>query len=707
MKVELRRCNNIEVGVVEIAEKALNLKYAINGSGKTTVAKAILASINERLGNDKNPLAELTPFKYRNGGASRPEVVGIDHIQSIKVFDDKYINDFVFQTDELLKSSFDIFIRGDAYEQGMKQIDAQVAAMQKALSEDKDIGDLISDFNEISGSFGKETKSGIHGSSGLAKAFKDGNKVRNIPAGLEAYTPYIRHPENYKWVGWQLSGRDFLNVDSGCPYCTSDIKEKRETIKRVGDVYQAKAIENLNKIVSAFSRLNKYFSEDTKAKISEFVECVDGYNDDQAEFLREVKGQIDRLRAKFEKAQRLGFVSLKDVDKVIDGLNDHKIDLSLFVHLQSESTKQKAEIVNTAIEKLLEQAGQLQGMIKKQKLLIENLVRENSAGINAFLQNAGYSYRVTLLEDANGQHRLKLIHNDTDGEISNAKTHLSYGERNAFALVLFMYDVLKANPDLVVLDDPISSFDKNKKYAIVEMLFRTGSGSLREKTVLLLTHDLEPIVDLLVHHPDRFKKPFATFIQNCDGTLTEKEIGRGNVKTFLEIAQENAAAGSHVLNRLIYLRRRLEVDGNKGLAFQVISNVLHKRPAPVIKDGENVRQMTADELRDGTNEIVTTIPEFDYQEVVGFVADDRAMIEAYKKTESNYEKLHLYRVLFDDKEDLISSDVVQKFINEAFHIENDYIYQLNPREFQMVPHFVIAQCDQYVAELANSPTAGC
>jgi ABC-type molybdate transport system ATPase subunit len=44
-----------------------------------------------------------------------------------------------------------------------------------------------------------------------------------------------------------------------------------------------------------------------------------------------------------------------------------------------------------------------------------------------------------------------------------------------------MYDVLKAKPDLIVLDDPISSFDKNKKYAIIDMLFRKEK-SLRGKT---------------------------------------------------------------------------------------------------------------------------------------------------------------------------------------------------------------------------------
>lgn len=700
MQIKLERCNNIETGAVEVIEHTLNLKYAINGSGKTTIARAMLASIQERLGSQKDALTALIPFKYRKDPSVRPEVTGTETIQSVRVFDEKYINEFVFQADELLKGSFDIFIRGHAYEQGMKEIDAQVASMQKALSDDKDVADLIADFNEISSSFGKETKVGINGTSVIAKTFKGGNKVANIPTGLESYKSFIQHSENYKWVKWQLSGNEFVDIGPDCPYCTNDIKEKRETIKRVSEFYEPKSIENLNKIVSAFNRLNKYFSEDTKAKIAEFVECMDGYTADQANYLRIVKEQIDRLHGKFLAAQRLGFSTLKDVDKVMNGLNEHKIDLSLFPHLNSENTTQKAAIVNIVIEKLLGQAGQLHGMVKKQKLLIETLVKEHSAGINAFLLSAGYAYQVVLADDGTGQHRLKLIHREMDGEVSNVKLHLSYGERNAFALVLFMYDVLKSNPDLIVLDDPISSFDKNKKYAIVDMLFQKGGGSLRDKTVLLLTHDLEPVVDIVFHHHKRFKKPFATFLQNDGGILTEKEIGRKNIKTFFELTDENLAADCHTLNKLIYLRRRQEVSGDKGLAFQVISNVLHKRSVPQLIEDVGTRDMTPEELQTGSTAIAEAIPVFDYLTLLDIVTNDRALIELYNATESNYEKLHLYRILFEGKETGIESNVVKKFINEAFHIENDYIYQLNPREFQTVPHFVIKQCDQWVSALA-------
>lgn len=398
-------------------------------------------------------------------------------------------------------------------------------------------------------------------------------------------------------------------------------------------------------------------------------------------------------------AQRLGFSSLKDVGKVIHGLNEHKIDLSLFLHLNSEETKKKADVVNVVIDTLLKQAGQLQHLVQKQKILIERLVKEHSLGINSFLLSAGYAYQVVLADNGAGQHRLKLIHSEMAGEIAEVKSHLSYGERNAFALVLFMYDVLKTNPNLIVLDDPISSFDKNKKYAIVDMLFQKGGGSLREKTVLLLTHDLEPVVDMVIHHSKRFKKPFATFLQNDGGTLTEKEIERENIKTFFEVINDNLAADCHTLNKLIYLRRRQEVAGQKGLAFQVISNVLHKRSTPRLTDEMGDRDMTAEELQDGSSEIGREIPFFNYQALLDIVNDDNAMIELYSVSESNYEKLHLYQILFEGKNVGIDSSVVKKFINEAFHIENDYIYQLNPRQFQTVPHFVIKQCNEFVSAL--------
>ena len=473
----------------------------------------------------------------------------------------------------------------------MKEIDKLVGEMQALLAEDKDIDGLIADFVEISASFGKTTKIGIHGASGIAKALKGGNKVVNIPLGLEAYKEYIRSDVNYKWVKWQLDGNGYIEMTTNCPYCTSDIQEKKPTIKRVSEVYESKSIENLNKIVSVFQRLGDYFSVQAREIITEFVQNVDGYSDEQTDFLREVNTQVDNLAKKFVQAKSMGFSSFKDVDKVIEVLSKFKIDLNLYVHLNSEKTNEKVKIVNGSFDVLIKKAGELQGKINKQKSLIEKLVQENSKGINGFLGNAGYHYKVVLSEDKSGLHKLKLIHKEAKDQLENVKSHLSFGERNAFALILFMYDALRDKPDLVILDDPISSFDKNKKYAIVDMIFQ-GGRSFRDKTVLLLTHDFDPIVDMILHHYDRFAKSHAAFLENKKGILTEIGIKRGNIKTFIEINNENLQTEMPQINKMVYLRRLFELMNSKGLGYNLISNLLHKRVVPNIKDGEIIRDMT-------------------------------------------------------------------------------------------------------------------
>ena len=405
MIIKIQNCNNIDNCGICINENKLNIKYAINGIGKTTLARAILVSVNDRL-NGTNQLAELTPFKAIGNDEITPSIDGTNNIDSVKVFDETYIAEVIFQPDELLKGSFDIFIRDADYEKGMEEIDGLVEEIKTLLSKDKDIEGLIADFNELSGSFGRPTKSGVHGSSALSKALKGGNKVVNIPKGLEVYKDYIQNEDNYKWIKWQLDGKSFIDVTDNCPYCVNDIKQKKATIKKVSEVYEAKSIESLNKIVAVFQRLNKYFSDYTRVVIDGFIKTVDGYSDEQINYLREIKDQIDRLNEKFSNAQHIGFQSFRDVDKVIEELKTFKIDIELYNHLQSDSTKEKVNIVNNSIDGLLLKAGELQGSINRQKILIERLVKENRDEINSFLKNAGYKYNVCLIKDKNGEYKL-------------------------------------------------------------------------------------------------------------------------------------------------------------------------------------------------------------------------------------------------------------------------------------------------------------
>ena len=67
------------------------------------------------------------------------------------------------------------------------------------------------------------------------------------------------------------------------------------------------------------------------------------------------------------------------------------------------------------------------------------------------------------------------------------------------------------------------------------------------------------------------------------------------------------------------------------------------------------------------------------------------IVGAASQAQNNYEKLQGYRIINNENHE---SDVIKKFINELFHIENEYIMQLNPRKYDFVPEHIIVECDR-------------
>jgi len=580
----------------------------------------------------------------------------------------------------------------------MGQIDELVESLRLKLVNDNEVDDLLNDFDALLSGFGKETREGFHKASPLQKGLGSGNKVANVPKDLELYTDYIQSKNNFKWVDWQIKGVNYLDITGNCPYCVAGIDEKVEIIRRVGEVYEPKSIENLNKLVEVFERLGNYFADDTRNQIASFIRNLDGFTPDQIEFLREVKRQIERLRIKFLDAKNLGFRSLKDVDQLAESLKEKKISLEFLSHLDSTRTREKARHVNDMIDGLLDEIGPLQGFINRQKNHIEKVIEKHSVEINGFLRNAGYKYKVSIIENENiGEYQLKLIHNDLNGEVSNVRSRLSYGERNAFALTLFMFDALKSNPDIIILDDPVSSFDKNKKYALMDLLFRRTTG-FRGKTVLLLTHDFEPVIDLIYHHSDRFDNPIVSFLENRKGTISSLPVTKEDVRSFIDVLDSNIENSSSIICKLIHLRRRLEILNEKNFAYELISNLVHKRSEPTTRSDEVERPMTKEEIGIGTSEIRKKIKDFDYKACLKIVLDNQVLLSLYQSEISNYEKLQIYRIMSDGHVSDEPSDIVRKFVNETFHFENDFIYQLDPSKYQTVPQYVIDECDRFIAQ---------
>ncbi len=694
MKIRIANCNNISTGIVSLTEGLLNLKYAINGTGKSTIAKAIESAAKY----DAAALKELTPYSFigDNEEGHQPSVTGVPEDVNIAVFNESYVNQYVFLDDELLKNSFEVFVKTENYEQKLAEINKLIANVRAIFEDNPDLESLLQDLNEFVSAFGNNTRTGIANNGALAKGLSKGNLIQNIPAGLEEFSVFLRDEQNSKWLKWQASGRDFMSLSDNCPFCAGELFPRREKIERIKDEYDAKTIEHLSKILGLVDRLGYYFSEETNRSVRRITQSVQGLSDEQKHYLVEIKGEVDLLYKKLIQLKHLGFDSLKDIDRLADAIPGFKIDMSYFTHLNSEYTNKKVGIINASVDHLIGEVGRLQGAVNRQKQEIRTTVQRYNGEINDFLKNAGYSYTVSIDETSDHSYKLMLKFGEgDDNTVSAVKKHLSYGERNAFALVLFMYQAIYMHANLIVLDDPISSFDKNKKFAILDMLFIRG-GSLRGKTTLLLTHDFEPVIDAVYNHPSFFQgTPAATFVENKLGVLTEKTITADDIKSFIQLANENIDSAEHPVIKSIYLRRLTEVVNGKTMAWHLLSNLFHKRGTPTI--GQD--RMSQEQIEEAMATILKYIPKFDYERILQSVLNRAEMIDLYRRSKSNYEKLQIYRLLYDATNE---NHVVRKFINETYHVENNYLFQLNPIMFNTIPNYIIAECDRTLTnELAQ------
>lgn len=690
MNIKIRNCNNIEDGEFTIAKGRLNIKYAINGTGKSTIAKAFEAFIN----NDETKIKELVPFKFYNtGNRPNPELQNIDTFNSIAVFNEKYIENYIFQPNELIKNSFEIFVKTSDYDVHIQKIESLLKSVNIAFQNHPELDELIEVFLKFIEGFGK-AKNGYSAAGAIAKGIGKGNKIRNIPKGLEVYETYLKDTNNIKWLKWQIDGKAYLDMAEQCPYCTAKMeKTRKEIILKVSDEYDTKSIEQLNKMLEVFELLYPYFEENTCQKIKEIAHNVANITETQKAFLLEVKNQIISLSNQLLGLKQIGFHSLKDSEKIADELSKYKIDLSYYSHLNSSLAVEKVELINSKLDDVLSKAGLLQGEINKQKKHIKETIESNMNEINDFLFYAGYKYQVIIEYDEVNEYHLVLRHKDYDQNIDSVSNHLSYGEKNAFALVLFMYEVLKNNPDLVVLDDPISSFDGNKKFAIINMLFM-GKKCLKDRTVLLLTHEFNTIIDAIKNMSHLFNPgPKAAFLSVKSGRLSEEAINKDDIKSFVDIAKSSMNSEIDSLNKLVYFRRLEEIRGGNTLAYQIVSNIFHKREKPCYKDPDTgeLRVLTDEEINIGESNIKKEIPEFDYKKELEKTKNLNLLKDIYYKSGSNYEKMQLYRIAFNENHE---NDIIKKFINETFHVENDYIFQVDPRKYDTVPQYIIDECDK-------------
>jgi len=698
--ITIRDCNSIGQAFISLQPSSLNIKYGPNGIGKSTIARALTL----RAEGDGR-LEELTPFKHRaDSDGTRPSVEGADAITSVLTFNDSYVSQFVFQRDEVLKNSFEIFINTEEYKAGNEQIEAMFETLKTTFSEQAEFNEALSSFTELRDAFNVTKGGAVAKTSRGYKALSMAAKLTNIPDELQGYEHFLHSDDPAGWITWQSRGKTYLELSDNCPFCSVESVDK-QTATRVSTEYESAAVKNMSALRGVIEKLGRYFEPNYLKQLEALTTSITDVSPEQELFLVTLRGQIETLLRKLSALKGLSFPSLRDEENVAAVLSDLKIDLALLHALNSEATQWVVTLINGKLDEVSAQINEIRRGIGEQKTRVARLIKANQDAINEFLRSAGYRYTVRI-EPQLDSYRMLLEHQDAPGHLESASDHLSYGEKNAFALVLFMHHVQREKPDLVVLDDPVSSFDKTKKFAILHQLFH-GKNSLRDVTSLLLTHDIEPAIDIVrTGTSSQFiaARPIVHFLSGRAGTVTEKPIGPGDITTFSEVCDLNIESASDPIVKCIYLRRRFEVHGAKGVEYDLLSSLLHLRDTPSKRGGAGDQiDLTADEITEATTLVKEYIADFDYASLLSELKQPGALKNRFETTDVGYEKVQLFRVMSVlDPVALKGDDVFTKFVNETYHIENEYVMQLNPRDFNAVPEFVISACTELVAQMAEA-----
>ena len=181
MDITINNCNNIREGKISIAKNKLNIKYGINGTGKSTIALAI---------ENNNSLSFLKSF----GSDDEPNLIFSEHIDKVVTFNSSFVNNIVFNGDEVINNSFEVFIKSDKYDEKRKNILNELKSLNTETIADENTKKLIDILSQLEPRLKLKTSGDVYQTSDFKSILKKQN-IYQIPDELKNYEVFLTDKE--------------------------------------------------------------------------------------------------------------------------------------------------------------------------------------------------------------------------------------------------------------------------------------------------------------------------------------------------------------------------------------------------------------------------------------------------------------------------------------------------------------------------------
>lgn len=711
--IQIKNCNCISDATIEVIENSLNIKYGPNGTGKSTISEAIYAQAS---GKDDR-LASLKP--YGSNDNIQPSVDN-PFFHTVRVFDENYVNSYLFQGNEFFNDSFQVFLRSQECEILVTQIETLLSELQDLIVETDEIRNLrnfLPKYTEaVKASDGTVSRRG-----GVAEFVNGNGGGFTHYSELESYKPYYNRDLTAvsKWAKWRNDGTKQMQGDC-CPFCTGTLPnsiKKQNTI--ISKVFKNSALSVANAVLDYLQQAieNGYIVSDAADILKSYIGDNAKADELYAE-LQTLAKETDYLYRKIEKIclfkpMNVTHDQLVNLEQSLSELIIEERQLKSFY--STDLIKELIQNVSDKVNFLKSKTGRLKGLFFQHEKKLNDLINQRQEDINQFFALAGFPYNFCLQKDGEKRAKAYLVPVGNQQEVVAApKERLSWGEKNAFSLVMFMFEAISDNADLIVLDDPISAFDEKKKFAIIRRLFDNQKLSFRDKTVLMLTHDFQPIIDYV--HGSFFSRyglttPVkAALLQNIEGNINESTITKDDLKNTVELTKEIVLSSSESMPvRIVNLRKYVELTKpgfGASAIYEILSNLIHGRVVPTDKNGQ---ELNAEIVSQGMAELSTYIADKTYEDLIA-ATNTTTLISALTEDDLYYRIISV-RLLFERVDGSLSLlrkkyPAACKFVNETNHIENDYIFQLDPRKYFSIPDYYLNQIKNFVQENSEMLLSG-
>lgn len=707
--IKISNCNCIKEANIEIAKHMLNIKYGCNGTGKSTISKAIFTKSN----NDVEGLQLLRPYGVDLDDNDKKTEIENLTFSTVRIFDESYVNSYLFKEKSFLENSFQVFLKSDECDKLTLDIEHLLSDLQGVFQQSDTIQKLRlflpKYFEAIKYSEGEISKKG-----GVGEFLKGNGCGFGKYVELEKYRPFYENRDMgsvSKWAKWRNDGIKQMN-GCACPFCTNELvtKEIEKQNKTISKVFKNSALSTANAVLEYIQEaVNLGYVKSDSINVLESYIGNSSKEDSLLAELQQMAIETDYLVSKIEKicTFRPMNVTQEQLTNINNNLDEMIIDeRQLFKFYTTTFILDMIKDIKINVQALKENTGRLKGLFLQHEKKMETLIQTRREDINQFFSLAGFPYKFILKSNGEKKAVSYLIpsHLSEENRVYELEKHLSWGEKNAFSLVMFMFEAISDNADLIVLDDPITSFDKEKKFAVVRRLFDNQKSSFRDRTVVMFTHDLQPIIDYV--YGGFFNKfglttPVkAKWLQNQKGIVYEYDIENSDMINTVELTRKIANDNeSRMPVRIVNLRKHIELtkpNFSETPVYEVLSNLIHGRDNPL---SYNEEPLEACIFKKGCEEIEEYLGTQSYEEILNELQIEK-LVDIIKSPDI-YNKIIAMRLLFERFDGLLSKlrkkyPSACKYVNETNHVENDYIFQLNPFKYFSIPKCYIDELEEFI-----------